>query len=71
MTAALMESYLEAQERLKETRRELFEVMRNDMEVMAEFGDDEDKLSEELWTVDTQTLMEYADTYLATIESIV
>ena len=41
------------------------------MGVMAELGDDEDKLSEELWTVDVQTLMEYADTYLATIESIV
>lgn len=58
------ETKAEAKERWQELIHSLFEVMRQDMEIMAEFGDDEDALSEELWNADAATLRDYRDMYL-------
>jgi len=61
------ETKAEAKERWQELIHALFEVMRQDMEIMAEFGDDEEALLEELWNSDAVTLRDYRDMYMLEI----
>ena len=46
------------------TKKRLFEAMRNDLNTMAEYGDDEDALKQEIDTADADILEEYAKTFL-------
>ena len=46
-------------------REHLFEAMRNDLGVMAEWGDDEEGLLKELETCDEEIIKEYKKIYLS------
>ena len=46
------------------TRLNVFEVMRNDIETMATYGDSERDLLEEIATADTDILATYKETFL-------
>lgn len=45
-------------------RERIFDAMLHQIGVMAEWGDDEDGLREEVYTVDDEILADYADLYL-------
>lgn len=48
----------------QETIKALFEEMRNDIETMATFGDNESELLKELQTADSDILRTYCDIFL-------
>lgn len=48
----------------QETIKALFEEMRNDIETMATFGDNENELLKELQTADSDILRTYCDIFL-------
>ena len=45
-------------------RLKLFEIMRNDMETMSEYGDDEAALYNELMTADNDIISTYASVFI-------
>lgn len=49
---------------MDETRERLYEAMRNDLSVMAEHGDSEESLLEEIKTADQDILEAYIETFL-------
>ena len=49
---------------LPEIKKALFQAMRNNLEVMAEFGDDEELLKAEIEQADEEILKEYIETFL-------
>lgn len=49
---------------MEELRERLFNAMREDLSVMAEHGDSEELLREELNKCNEEILEEYADTFL-------
>lgn len=48
----------------QDIKERLFEAMRRDFETMAAYGDDENKLKQEIETADAEILAAYKDTFL-------
>lgn len=49
---------------LNETKKRLFEAMRQDMRTMSEYGDNETELLQEIATADNNIIDIYIDTFL-------
>ena len=47
-----------------EERKKLFEIMRNDLETMAEYGDDESALYTEIMAADNEIIESYKSVFM-------
>ena len=49
---------------MSDIKQRLFQIMRNDLSVMAEHGDNEQSLYNEIMTADPEIIAAYTETYM-------